>query len=286
MGTEGQEGSGSPRRKEGSVPCLGQEDGGRGRDELDRPGWPGAGDAAGVGSSCSPACTYSPPRSSQASRQPAEGRESVGGWFTGCLSDWHSWFGWSWHLGKRKRWGQVRMLLGAPGEDRKTRGGEGGEGGSFVHRSIPVDPRLPWPTTQPQKPHWALSVPAPGTRTLTPHPQPSSLDRGVQVPSPSPSEPGVGEPKASVPSGSLLSVHPHLVSFGDQAAGKDRGRQQPPPLSIPPQARSARPQDPRLGVPGTGPRGAARWAGRARECAGWGRGHGIGPGAGSSTGME
>lgn len=87
LGTEGQEGSGSPGRKERSVPRLGQEDGGSGRDELDRPARPGAEDAAEVGSSCSPTRTYSPPAAPRPpGSQRAEGRQSMGGWCTGCLT--------------------------------------------------------------------------------------------------------------------------------------------------------------------------------------------------------
>lgn len=36
--------------------------------------------------------------------------------------------------------------------------GGGGAGSSFVHRSVPVDPRLPWPTVPPQKPRSVLYV--------------------------------------------------------------------------------------------------------------------------------
>lgn len=54
-----------------------------------------------------------------------------------------------------------RKALGT-GEDVAGRswGGpeDAGGGSSFVHRSVPVDPRLPWPTVPPQKPRSVLSV--------------------------------------------------------------------------------------------------------------------------------
>lgn len=55
-----------------------------------------------------------------------------------------------------------RKALGT-GEDVAGRSWGGpedarGGGSSFVHRSVPVDPRLPWPTVPPQKPRSVLSV--------------------------------------------------------------------------------------------------------------------------------
>lgn len=74
------------------------------------------------------------------------------------MPNWHSWFGWSWHLGKEECWGQVEDVAGSTGEDWKT----WGRGVSFVYASIPVDLRLPLPILLPQNLHLTLSVPAPG----------------------------------------------------------------------------------------------------------------------------
>lgn len=86
------------------------------------------------------------------------------------MPDWHSWFGWSWHLGRGEPWG-----VPSP----KPRG----RGSAFVLGFTPVGPRLRCPPPPPQEAH-LLFVPAPGARSLT-SPVPTLFCPQTQKPRPS-----------------------------------------------------------------------------------------------------
>lgn len=92
-----------------------------------------------------------------------------------------------------------RKALGT-GEDvagRSWGGPEDAGGGQLLCSQVrPSRPQTPMANSPAPEASLGSVCPAPGTRSLTPHPQPSALDGGVWVPSPSSLSPGVREPKA------------------------------------------------------------------------------------------